>query len=284
MFKIIGDFLADFAGDLLSFVRGLNADGLLDLALNAQDSLVNELGGGLDVQAIYTACYSAGIALIVFNFLKKGFETYVLWTDGDPDADTMGLLQNFGKALVAAIVFPTVYSWLVRVIKEFMRLLLNAVKSGTSTVSIVDNLLAFIAGGPGMFTLILVIIWLICLVILYFSFLVRGLQMFALRLGVPLAVIGLLQADKGVWRGYAQKMGQIFFGLVVQLLFMNISISLIMTYHFIWGIATIVFALKTPSFLAEFLYVGERGGGNLMMKTYYGVQFGRMIGAAAGKA
>jgi hypothetical protein len=31
------------------------------------------------------------------KFLKKGFETYVLWTEGDADADPLLLLTNFLK-------------------------------------------------------------------------------------------------------------------------------------------------------------------------------------------
>jgi hypothetical protein len=283
MFKIVSGFVEDFIGDILAFTRGLNADGLLDLALNAQDSLVNELGGGLNVQAVYSVAYNLGIALIVLNFVKKGFEAYALWTEGDPDADPAGLLTNFVKALGTAILFPYVYSWLVRVMKEVMRMLMAGVGGGTSTPNIVERLLTYMTTNTGLFNLLLILAWLVCLIVLYFSFLTRGLYMFILRIGVPAAAVGLLQADKGVWREYTQKMVQMFFGLIIQLLFMRISFSLIMTFHFIWGIASIVAAIKTPGFLASFLYTGERGGGNLMMKTYYGVQFGRMISTALGR-
>lgn len=39
--------------------------------------------------------YGVGISLIILKFLKKAFDIYVLWTDGDPDADPFLLLTNF---------------------------------------------------------------------------------------------------------------------------------------------------------------------------------------------
>ena len=42
--------------------------------------------------------YGVGISLIILKFLKKAFDIYVLWTDGDPDADPFLLLTNFVRA------------------------------------------------------------------------------------------------------------------------------------------------------------------------------------------
>ena len=42
--------------------------------------------------------YGVGISLIILKFLKKAFDIYVLWTDGDPDADPFLLLMNFVRA------------------------------------------------------------------------------------------------------------------------------------------------------------------------------------------
>ncbi len=52
---------------------------------------------------------SIGMSLIILKFLKKAFDIYGLWTDGDPDADPLLLLTNFIKAVAAALIFQWVY-------------------------------------------------------------------------------------------------------------------------------------------------------------------------------
>lgn len=47
--------------------------------------------------------YNIGISLMILKFLKKGFEIYVMGTDGDPDMDPLQLVTNFIKAMVVAI-------------------------------------------------------------------------------------------------------------------------------------------------------------------------------------
>ena len=42
--------------------------------------------------------YNIGISLMILKFLKKGFEIYVMGTDGDPDMDPLQLVTNFIKA------------------------------------------------------------------------------------------------------------------------------------------------------------------------------------------
>ena len=46
------------------------------------------------------------------------------------------------------------------------------------------------------------LIFVICWLILYFSFMARGIEMMVMQIGVPLACVGLLDNDKGVFRAY----------------------------------------------------------------------------------
>ncbi len=43
------------------------------------------------------------------------------------------------------------------------------------------------------------LIFVICWLILYFSFMARGIEMMVMQIGVPLACVGLLDNDKGVF-------------------------------------------------------------------------------------
>ena len=57
--------------------------------------------------------YGFGISLIILKFLKKAFDIYVLWTDGDPDADPFLLLTNFVRAVGTALIFQWLYGLFV---------------------------------------------------------------------------------------------------------------------------------------------------------------------------
>jgi len=54
----------------------------------------------------------------------------------------------------------------------------------------------------GIFTGIISLIFFICFFILYIQFLTRGLEILILRVGVPLACVGLMDNDNGVFRTY----------------------------------------------------------------------------------
>lgn len=62
--------------------------------------------------------YNIGISLMILKFLKKGFEIYVMGTDGDPDMDPLQLVTNFIKAMAVAIGFRPIYDIFVRILKE----------------------------------------------------------------------------------------------------------------------------------------------------------------------
>lgn len=51
------------------------------------------------------------VVLIVLKFLKKGFDTWIAWTD-DPSSDPLQLTTNFGQGTCLCLDFPYII-WLV---------------------------------------------------------------------------------------------------------------------------------------------------------------------------
>ena len=45
----------------------------------------------------------ANVIPLTQKFLKKGFETYVLWSDGDADEEPIAILTNFFKAMACLL-------------------------------------------------------------------------------------------------------------------------------------------------------------------------------------
>lgn len=60
----------------------------------------------------------------------------------------------------------------------------------------------------GLVTAISGMVFVIVYFILYFQFLMRGLEILILRVGIPLACVGLLDNDKGVFKAYLNKFFQ----------------------------------------------------------------------------
>lgn len=104
---------------------------------------------------VFKVFFGLGISLIVLKFLKKGFETYILWTEGDADADPLLLLTNFFKALAVAVSFPVLYIWLADIVDKLTNKLLNAIGKGMQ-----DDFTVFVNGiaSVGLFTSIVSLI------------------------------------------------------------------------------------------------------------------------------
>ena len=132
----------------------------------------------------------------------------------------------------------------------------------------------------GLVTAIFGLIFVICYFILYFQFLMRGLEIMILRIGIPLACVGLLDNDKGVFRNYMMKFFQSTLAVVIQISLCKLGIGMMLNVginmNIFWGLACLVLAIKTPSFLRDFLLVNS-GGGGVINNVYHSVRLAGMV-------
>lgn len=269
---------------IIAFLNGAIAfldqmlTGLIPLTLYADTYMATELGTSVS-EVLFEILLGFGVSLIILKFLKKGFECYVLWTDGDPDTEPAALVTRFIQAIAAAVCFPVLYGWLTELTEDLTDQLLSAIGVATDYgwQAWVDGLSSL-----GIVTGILGLVFVICYFILYFQFLMRGLEILILRTGFPLACVGLLDNDKGVFRTYSNKFFQTVFAVVVQLSLCKLGMGLMLNLGFnlnmFWGIACLVLAIKTPKFLSEFVVPGGSGSG-VVNNVYHSV---RLIGMARG--
>lgn len=240
-------------------------DGLVPIALHAE-LYMDTLLGTSGLSGIFDIFFAFGVSLIVLKFLKKGFERYILWTEGDAEIEPLLLLTGFFKALAIAISFPTLYGWLAEIVEDLSNELIAKISSDMAT-----DFSAVIMGitSAGMFTGIVSIVFFICFFILYVQFLTRGLEILILRIGLPLACVGLMDQDNGIFRSYIQKFFQSTAAVLVQIVLAKLGVALMLNTHVFWGIAALLLALRTPRFLQEFLIVSGGGGGGGMMNRIY---------------
>lgn len=168
--------------------------GVLDICLYA-DKYMTGTGGGSLVDGIFDIVLGTGVSLIRLKFLKKGFECYVLWTDGDADSKPILVLTRFAQAIIIAICFPSLYMFMAEITEEMTNQILNIVGADINYdwQTWVNYILSL-----GLVNAIFGLVFLICYFMLYFQFLMRGLEILILRIGIPFACVGLLDNDKGI--------------------------------------------------------------------------------------
>lgn len=259
----------------VTFIDRMLAD-LVPMTLHA-DQYMTAAGGGSMVDVLFEILLGFGVSLIILKFLKKGFECYVMWTDGDPDSEPIQLIIRFVQAIAVAVCFPVMYGWLADITEKLTNQLITAIGASTNY-----DWQAWVNGlsSAGLVTAIFGLVFVICYFILYFQFLMRGVEIMILRIGLPLACTGLLDNDKGVFKTYLTKFFQSTVAVIVQIslcklgvgMMMNVGINL----NVFWGIACLVLAIKTPRFLSEFM-VPTGGGGGMVNNIYHSV---RLVGMA----
>lgn len=261
----------------VAFIDEMLSD-LVPMTLNADQYMI-AAGGGSMVSVLFDILLGFGVSLIILKFLKKGFECYVMWTDGDSDVEPTHLVIRFIQAIAVAVCFPVMYGWLADITQNLTDELMSAIGATTNY-----DWQAWVNGisSLGLVTAIFGLIFVVCYFVLYFQFLMRGLEIMILRIGLPLACVGLLDNDKGVFKTYINKFFQSTLAVVVQICLCKLGVGMMMNVginmNIFWGIACIVLAIKTPRFLSEFM-VPTGGGAGVINNMYHSV---RLVGMAKG--
>jgi hypothetical protein len=240
-------------------------EGLVPMVLYSEKYMDTLLGTNA-IQPIFDIFFAFGISLIILKFLKNGFNKYILWHDGDASDEPSTLFIGFLKALAIAICFPTMYGWLATIIEDMSNELILLI-SGGMPISF-ETVIAGIASA-GLFTGIVSLIFFICFFALYLQFLTRGLEIMILRIGLPLACIGLMdRADSNVFKTYIQKFFQSTLAVLVQITLAKLGVGLMLNAHVFWGVASMLLAIRTPKFIQEFLIISSSQGGGISNKIY----------------
>lgn len=273
---------------IVAFIMGTDSivdamlEGITSTAFYAEDFMSQGIltGTSLDFGALFDLFFNFGIALIVLKFLKKGFEMYVLWVEGDPDLDPLTYVVNFLRALVIAVSFPILYGWLTDVCTDVIDTIVGMLNATTGS-SLIDMILDAIAGSlfQAVAGLVLVILW----ILLWLQFIVRGIEILILRIGVPIACVGLLDSDKGVFAPYMKKFFQNTFTIIIQIALVKLSVTVMGMGNIIYSIAVAMVAIRTPRFLQEFMLFSGGGGGGITNTIYHTSRVYQMAKAALKK-
>ena len=71
-------------------------NGLIDMCFNSENYISSNFGSTVvDFSRLKALILSLAISLIVLKFLKKGFDMYILWTDGEADTPPLTYIVYF---------------------------------------------------------------------------------------------------------------------------------------------------------------------------------------------
>ena len=115
-------------------------NGLYDIVFHGDITMAQSTGANF-FTTVTGIAFTFAMSLMVLKFLKKGFDIYVLWTDGDPDADPMLLLINFVRAVATALIFRWVYDIFVDACSVVTNTILTSIGAETNyTATLVTGL------------------------------------------------------------------------------------------------------------------------------------------------
>lgn len=221
------------------------------------------------ISSIYNFVCAFAVSMIILKMLKKGFMTYILWRDGDPDAPVQQSVINLVLAVAIAILFPTFYQWYAEVSVWLIEKIISMSFVDLSIFELTE--VPLMAISESLVLAIIGLIYIIMMFILFLQFFKRGAEMLILRLGFPLACLGLLDSDNGVFTGTVKVFIQVSLTSIIQLFLMNLSAVVFINSRMellkmLFCIACCMAAFGTPRLL-QFITLPQGGGGGAMYKV-----------------
>ncbi len=184
----------------------------------------------------------------------------------------MQLVINFVKAMVVSLCFPYLWGIFVNVGKELLDKGLEALNGNGSFVEMWGkaNWTSL-----GIIPTIFGLVFLIMTLVMGVKFMKRGIEVALMLVGMPLACIGLLDNDKGIFPSYLNQFSKLLITTLFQILVFKLGMCLALTSNIlegnlvqiIWAIACLMLVHGIPTIMQEFMVPRNQGGG-VMMKAY----------------
>ena len=92
-----------------------------------QNTIMDSTRSQIFFDKLFEVTTSFGIALLIFKFLKKIFDTYILGSDGDSTVSIENTLIGFCKGLIIIFTFTWIYEVFVNISVDFINQMLDAV-------------------------------------------------------------------------------------------------------------------------------------------------------------
>lgn len=272
MTGIISDFILSVVAEILEIFGNMMLN-IFEQTLFPERFLSQVLSNKV-MNDLTLIVYYFGLSLLALKVLRKGFMVYIVWRDGDPDSSPQDMLTGSIVAVAISASFPTLYTWMTDVTLWFGQKILNAISdSGVRTWAETLKAFALSLGGKSLINGILLLIICIQVILLMLQLLKRGVELLVMRLGVPIATLGLVDSDGGVWKPYIKIFFQSMFTTIIQISLMELAFAIAVVmptglWGLLWALATMQAALKLPALMQQLLVNSGAGGSSVGQKVY----------------
>lgn len=227
--------------------------------------------GLLTADTISTALgvlYLTTVGLLTLKLCWKGYKVYILNRDGEAETPPSTMLVNSFYAIGVALAFPVLYDIATKIAIGTCNSVLGKFP-GVSTDNFINTLIALFLpvtnSQTSLFLILLVLVFVVVFIILVIQMIFRGVENFFLRMGVPFAVVGLIDSDGGCWRNYVQLFFQQLLTVMIQYVCICIALRLaasITVASIIGALVFLIAGFKMPKVLRSILSAGGGGGGS----------------------
>lgn len=254
---MISDFLQDgtfnffknFFELLISFF-GSSLENIMSTAMNV-------LNLPLVVNGVRYAQVLA-FTLLVLKAGNEAFTTYILFENGDPDADPTGLVVRTAQSAAIIAALP----WIVNEVFVFgskVALDVSALRTGEMGVEDWTFLSGAIVSSLGIIVVIFGIIIVIMLLVVAIQASIRGAELALMSILGPIMALNLTAHNRSIWSAWFRQLIIICVSQALQIFMLSGVISLLTNQAVSGNGLLIVFGwlwltIKTPNYVKQFAY------------------------------
>lgn len=249
--SVITDFIGsviEFFGELINNIFFY----IVDMAISSPY--------GQNAQKVMVAVGFALVSLMVVKIVMSG---YLLETDYDSDADPFDLLVRISETTAVISCEGWIFDFTLQLSKDFASDLISSTNvSGYSsqTQSLISAAVLASTGASISTYVILILAILIATIIFMFVSGLRGGELVAMKLFMPIFAIDLLTSSRERWNNFFMGYMLAFFTYAIQILFYTVAMKTYVSASFsnrmnlvaacIW----MIIAIRAPQFLEKYLY------------------------------
>lgn len=268
IFAIISAFLLSMLDEVLNAFSEIFVD-IMALAIDVLDYplVVNGIGY---VQVI-------SLALLGVKVVVEGIQTYLLYQNGDPDSDPIGLLSRSAQSVIIITTLP----WIVREVFKFGNSIANDVatlSAGTMDAIDMQMMMATVVASGGFFLPFLMVIVVVLMIILGIQAAIRGGELALASFVGPALALNISSSNRSVWSSWFKSLLILSLTQAVQIFMIKGAFAMVTLeagnpLNFLFVIGWLWVALKTPATLKQYLhdtgFTGAVGGGAKQAGSMY---------------
>ena len=223
----------------------------------SQNSILGSMYGTLNGTIM-----AMSLSLIMLMVLYKGFMTYIMWKDGNPEENPFEIIMRYMFAIAMMFSFNELFAIAANVIGS----LSSSFNISSGSVNLTGGLLNIILNfntGKQILTIFLLIKFLKTLYNAVITIITKGIEIMILRLGFPFACVSAVTPQASGFHSYIMSIAKGMFSIVVMNVFIGLSTKIISgTFSFsnvLWAIAVLEVANNGGSIINSII---SSGGGN----------------------